>query len=236
MPVRRERRVPPEPGDPRPPRILGAAEHLRAKISAPRTPQEAASVDGANRAKAVAYFVLSSWISLSIDLSHEAQIKMRALADLIGDERARSVEWHLIGPLQSNKTSIVARCFDWVHTVDRAKIAHRLSDARPQGTARLNVLLQVNISGEATSSLRSSAMTSPTKYGSPQLANATYGPRSNTRISAVSSRRLSRAAQDAPPATPPPPVASGNARVLRLNGLKRTGLKKRTDCHVNDAT
>ncbi|HNJ83040.1 MAG TPA: YggS family pyridoxal phosphate-dependent enzyme [Piscinibacter sp.] len=73
--------------------------------------------------------------------------KIAALADL----RA-SLEWHLIGPLQSNKTRVVAEQFDWVHTVDRLKIAQRLSEQRPAGLAPLQVCLQVNISGEASKS------------------------------------------------------------------------------------
>ena len=73
--------------------------------------------------------------------------KIAALADL----RA-SLEWHLIGPLQSNKTRVVAEQFDWVHTVDRLKIAQRLSEQRPAGLPPLQVCLQVNISGEASKS------------------------------------------------------------------------------------
>lgn len=59
------------------------------------------------------------------------------------------LEWHLIGPLQSNKARIAAKRFDWVQTVDREKIANRLSEHRPVDRP-LNVLIQVNISGEAT--------------------------------------------------------------------------------------
>ena len=61
-------------------------------------------------------------------------------------------EWHLIGPIQSNKTRVVAATFDWVHTVDRAKIAERLSAQRPPGLEPLSVCLQVNVSGESTKS------------------------------------------------------------------------------------
>jgi pyridoxal phosphate enzyme (YggS family) len=61
-------------------------------------------------------------------------------------------EWHLIGPLQSNKTRVVAATFDWVHTVDRLKIAERLNAQRPADRAPLSVCLQVNVSGEATKS------------------------------------------------------------------------------------
>jgi PLP dependent protein len=62
------------------------------------------------------------------------------------------LRWHLIGPLQSNKTREVAEHFDWVHTIDRAKVAQRLSDQRPVDLAPLQVCIQVNSSGEASKS------------------------------------------------------------------------------------
>jgi PLP dependent protein len=62
------------------------------------------------------------------------------------------LEWHLIGPLQSNKTRLAAERFDWVHTVASEKTARRLSEQRPAGLAPLNVLIQVNASGEASKS------------------------------------------------------------------------------------
>ena len=60
--------------------------------------------------------------------------------------------WHFIGPLQSNKSKLVAEHFDWMHTIDRLKIAQRLNDQRPKDMAKLNVLIQVNISQEASKS------------------------------------------------------------------------------------
>jgi len=62
------------------------------------------------------------------------------------------LEWHLVGPLQSNKTRLAAERFDWVQTVASEKIARRLSEQRPAGLAPLNVLIQVNASGEASKS------------------------------------------------------------------------------------
>lgn len=62
------------------------------------------------------------------------------------------LEWHFIGPIQSNKTRPIAEHFDWVHSVDREKIAQRLSDQRPDHLPPLNICLQVNISGEASKS------------------------------------------------------------------------------------
>ena len=76
---------------------------------------------------------------------HEALAKIDALRDL-------QIEWHLIGPLQSNKTRTVAEAFDWVHSVERLKIAQRLSEQRPAQLPPLQLCLQVNISGEASKS------------------------------------------------------------------------------------
>ena len=67
-------------------------------------------------------------------------------------DRLPALEWHLIGPLQSNKTQRAAERFDWVHTVQSEKIARRLAEQRPAGLEPLNVLIQVNISGEGSKS------------------------------------------------------------------------------------
>ncbi|MGF6769179.1 pyridoxal phosphate enzyme (YggS family) [Paraburkholderia sp. GAS199] len=77
----------------------------------------------------------------------ESLTKIEALADL-----RTTIEWHFIGPLQSNKTRTVAENFDWVHSVDRLKIAQRLCEQRPENLPPLNICLQVNISGEASKS------------------------------------------------------------------------------------
>jgi len=77
----------------------------------------------------------------------ESLAKIDALADL-----REQIEWHFIGPLQSNKTRPVAEHFDWVHSVDRLKIAQRLSEQRPDALLPLNICLQVNVSGEASKS------------------------------------------------------------------------------------
>lgn len=75
----------------------------------------------------------------------EAVDKIAALAHL-------PLEWHCIGPIQSNKTRLVAEHFDWVHTVDRLKIAQRLSEQRPADRGPLQVCIQVNVDGGATKS------------------------------------------------------------------------------------
>ncbi len=74
----------------------------------------------------------------------EAVAKQAALADLT------DIEWHLIGPLQSNKTAVAAAAFAWIESVDRLKIAQRLSAQRPDALPPLNVCIEVNVSGEAT--------------------------------------------------------------------------------------
>lgn len=75
----------------------------------------------------------------------EALAKQQALHDL-------PLVWHFIGPLQTNKTRDVAESFDWVHSVDRLKIARRLSEQRPAGRPPLQICVQVNLSGEASKS------------------------------------------------------------------------------------
>jgi hypothetical protein len=75
----------------------------------------------------------------------EAVVKAGALADL-------GLDWHFIGPLQSNKTRPVAETFAWVHSIDRLKLAERLSAQRPAGLPPLQVCVQVNVSGEESKS------------------------------------------------------------------------------------
>lgn len=77
--------------------------------------------------------------------TQEALPKIAALHDL-------DLEWHFTGPLQSNKTKSIAQNFAWVHSVDRAKIAQRLSEQRPANLPPLNLCLQVNVSGEESKS------------------------------------------------------------------------------------
>ena len=75
----------------------------------------------------------------------EALAKQAELGDL-------DLVWHFIGPIQSNKTKLIAEHFQWVHSVDRLKIAQRLSEQRPAHLPPLNICLQVNVSGEASKS------------------------------------------------------------------------------------
>ncbi|MCK8043579.1 YggS family pyridoxal phosphate-dependent enzyme [Shewanella sp. 1CM18E] len=77
----------------------------------------------------------------------EGETKINSLSQAFPD-----IEWHFIGPLQSNKTKVVASLFDWMHTVDREKIAQRLNDQRPDDMPALNICIQVNISLEESKS------------------------------------------------------------------------------------
>ena len=73
----------------------------------------------------------------------EAEAKITALTDY-------DIEWHFIGRIQSNKTAIIARCFDWVHTLGSLKHARRLHEQRPQHLLPLNICIQLNLSGESS--------------------------------------------------------------------------------------
>lgn len=115
----------------------------------------------------------------------EALSKQLELADL-------PLIWHFIGPIQSNKTRAIAEHFDWVHSVDRLKIAQRLSEQRPADLPPLNICIQVNVSGEASKS-------GCTPADLPALANAIGAlPRLKLRgLMAIPEPTEDRAAQDA---------------------------------------
>ena len=115
----------------------------------------------------------------------EALGKQLELADL-------PLIWHFIGPIQSNKTRAIAEHFDWVHSVDRLKIAQRLSEQRPADLPPLNICIQVNVSGEASKS-------GCTPADLPDLANAIGAlPRLKLRgLMAIPEPTEDRAAQDA---------------------------------------
>ncbi|WP_460157994.1 YggS family pyridoxal phosphate-dependent enzyme [Pseudomonas sp. S2_H10] len=100
--------------------------------------------------------------------------------------------WHFIGPIQSNKTRAIAEHFDWVHSVDRLKIAQRLSEQRPANLPPLNICIQVNVSGEASKS-------GCTPADLPALANAICAlPRLKLRgLMAIPEPTEDRDAQDA---------------------------------------
>jgi PLP dependent protein len=134
----------------------------------------------------------------------EGLAKIQALADL----RSR-LTWHMIGPIQGNKTRAVAEHFDWVHSVDGIKVAQRLSEQRPAGLAPLQVCLQVNVSGEA-----SKAGVAPAAAG--ELAHAVQG------LPGLHLRGL----MSIPEPSPEPSVQRAAHRALRelLEALNREGL------------
>ena len=119
----------------------------------------------------------------------EARAKQVELADL-------PLCWHFIGPIQSNKTREIAEHFAWVHSVDRLKIAQRLSEQRPAELPPLNICIQVNVSGEASKS-------GCTPHDLPALAAAISAlPRLKLRgLMAIPEPTEDRAAQDAAFAT-----------------------------------
>src|SRR5688572_21613527 len=86
------------------------------------------------------------------NFAQEAVEKITKIAELSGASRLYPLEWHFIGPLQSNKTGLIAPRFQWVHSVEREKTAQRLHAARPAELPPLNVCIQVNVSGEASKS------------------------------------------------------------------------------------
>lgn len=100
-------------------------------------------------AEAVLEAVQAGQLAFGENYLQEAQDKIAALKSMAP---GAGLLWHFIGPIQSNKTRPVAESFDWVHSVDREKIARRLSEQRPPELPPLNICLQVNISGEASKS------------------------------------------------------------------------------------
>ena len=93
-------------------------------------------------------------LSLAIETGqrHFGENYVQEAIEKIALLNGKSLIWHFIGPIQSNKSKLIAESFDWVHSVDRIKIARRLSEQRPEGKAKLNICLQVNASDEKTKS------------------------------------------------------------------------------------
>ena len=102
-------------------------------------------------AQAVREAVLAGQRSFGENYIQEAVEKIAAVRAM-GLPGGDALQWHCIGPIQSNKTKLVAEHFDWAQTVDRLKIAERLSAQRPTGLAPLNVCIQVNVDGGETKS------------------------------------------------------------------------------------
>ena len=100
-------------------------------------------------AQAVFEAVLAGQRAFGENYVQEGVDKIQEVAKMRG---CTPLEWHFIGPIQSNKTRLIAENFDWVHTIEREKIAQRLSEQRPAGLHPLQVCIQVNTSGEASKS------------------------------------------------------------------------------------
>lgn len=104
-------------------------------------------------ANAVWTAVLAGQRAFGESYLQEALIKIDAVRASAAERRLQQpIEWHYIGPIQSNKTRQIAAAFDWVHSVDRERIAQRLNDGRSADQPPLNVCVQVNISGEPSKS------------------------------------------------------------------------------------
>jgi pyridoxal phosphate enzyme (YggS family) len=127
--------------------IADNLQRVRARISdaclASARPQGSVTLLAVSKtfgADAVREAYATGQIAFGENYIQEAVDKIIALADL-------PLQWHCIGPIQSNKTRLVAEHFDWVHSVDRLKIAQRLSEQRPAGKTPLQICIQVNIDG-----------------------------------------------------------------------------------------
>lgn len=116
-----------------------------AAASRPRASVQLLAVSKTKPASLVAEAAVLGQRAFGENYVQEGLEKIAALAAL-------ELEWHHIGPIQSNKTADIAAHFHWAHGVDRLKIAQRLSDQRPQGLPPLNICVQVNVSGEASKS------------------------------------------------------------------------------------
>jgi pyridoxal phosphate enzyme (YggS family) len=136
--------------------VIDVAENIRAaspKIRALEQeygrPEGAVSLLAASKRQSIAKIreaAAAGLLNIGENYLQEALDKKPELADL------PQLVWHFIGPIQSNKTRGIAETFDWVHSVDRAKIAKRLNDQRPAGKGPLNVCVQVKLSAEESKS------------------------------------------------------------------------------------
>jgi pyridoxal phosphate enzyme (YggS family) len=127
-------------------------DSIRAAASAAgraRTEVQLLAVSKTFPAEAVLEAIAAGQAAFGENYLQEALDKIAAVSQALP---GRPIAWHFIGPIQSNKTRPIAASFDWVHTVERLKIAQRLSEQRPPELAPLNICLQVNISGEASKS------------------------------------------------------------------------------------
>ena len=117
----------------------------QAELASGRAPGsvQLVAVSKTQPAQAIREAWLAGQIAFGENYLQEALDKMAQLDDL-------PLEWHFIGPIQSNKTKPIAEHFDWVHGIDRLKIAQRLNDARPPGKPAINVCIEINVSAESS--------------------------------------------------------------------------------------
>ncbi|MCS3407175.1 YggS family pyridoxal phosphate-dependent enzyme [Serratia sp. AKBS12] len=122
-----------------------------AAVNCARAPEEVSllAVSKTKPVAAIAEAIAAGQRAFGENYVQEGVDKIRHFATL---PDGAGLEWHFIGPLQSNKSRLVAEHFDWCHTVDRLRIAQRLSDQRPAELPPLNVLIQINISDEQSKS------------------------------------------------------------------------------------
>jgi len=125
-----------------------------AAAAAGRRPDDIAliAVSKTFSAEAVLEAVAAGQRAFGENYAREGADKIAQVRARLSEPLLRAVQWHFIGPIQSNKTRLIAEQFDWVHSVDRLTIAQRLSEARPAGMPELQVCVQVNVSGEASKS------------------------------------------------------------------------------------
>lgn len=119
----------------------------RSAISAGRNPQSITLIAVSKTRPASA--IRDAWAA---GIQHVGENYLQEALDKQAELKELPLIWHFIGPIQSNKTKAIAEHFDWVHGVDRLKIARRLSEQRPAGLPALNICLQVNISREPSKS------------------------------------------------------------------------------------
>lgn len=125
-----------------------------AAVAAGRRPDDIAliAVSKTFPAEAVLEAVEAGQLAFGENYAQEGADKMSWVRARLAASPPRALQWHFIGPIQSNKTRLIAEHFDWVHSVDRLKIGQRLSQARPAGMPDLQVCIQVNVSGETSKS------------------------------------------------------------------------------------
>ncbi len=126
------------------PSILQIKQHLSA-LSKPDQPITLVAVSKTKPASMIREAFLAGQTDFGENYLQECLTKQTDLSDL-------DITWHFIGPIQSNKTQLIAQHFSWVHSVDRLKIAKRLNDARPAALPPLQVCIQLNSSNETTKS------------------------------------------------------------------------------------